>query len=135
MYIRFACGAGKTITNEVFIFDLTKCRTCWLPVQPDKENRWDSCHHHFVALQKHPAEMKLVLIDPKWWNSYYSAIERHYLAKLPDEESHHYRCNQRDADAQFAYQRNGRSVRAPDAGTRVPSKSITRVCQTSLESE
>ncbi|MFY9117250.1 MAG: FtsK/SpoIIIE domain-containing protein, partial [Dysgonamonadaceae bacterium] len=37
--------------------------------------------------KKHPAEMKLVLIDPKMVEfNIYSVIERHYLAKLPDEE-------------------------------------------------
>ena len=39
-----------------------------------------------LLYKKHPAELKLVLIDPKKVEfSIYSAIENHFLAKLPDE--------------------------------------------------
>ena len=40
-----------------------------------------------LLYKKHPAEMKMVLVDPKMVEfSIYSTIEKHYLAKLPDEE-------------------------------------------------
>ena len=38
-----------------------------------------------LLYKKHPAELKLVLVDPKKVElTLYSKIERHYLAKLPD---------------------------------------------------
>jgi S-DNA-T family DNA segregation ATPase FtsK/SpoIIIE len=40
-----------------------------------------------LLYKKHPSEMKMVLIDPKMVEfNIYSTIEKHYLAKLPDEE-------------------------------------------------
>ena len=40
-----------------------------------------------LLYKKHPAELKFVLVDPKMVEfSIYAEIERHYLAKLPDEE-------------------------------------------------
>lgn len=40
-----------------------------------------------LLYKKHPSELKLVLVDPKKVEfSLYSALERHYLAKMPDEE-------------------------------------------------
>ena len=40
-----------------------------------------------LLYKKHPSEMKMVLVDPKMVEfNIYSTIERHYLAKLPDEE-------------------------------------------------
>jgi S-DNA-T family DNA segregation ATPase FtsK/SpoIIIE len=40
-----------------------------------------------LLYKKHPAELKFVLVDPKKVEfSIYSAIERHFLAKLPDTE-------------------------------------------------
>lgn len=45
------------------------------------------CHSMILSLlmQKHPAEMKFVLFDTKGLEfNFYTRIERHYLAKLPD---------------------------------------------------
>ena len=40
-----------------------------------------------LLYKKHPAELKFVMVDPKKVElSLYNAIERHYLAKLPDSE-------------------------------------------------
>src|SRR5699024_6045489 len=40
-----------------------------------------------LLYQKHPAELKFVLVDPKKVElTLYNKIERHYLAKLPDNE-------------------------------------------------
>ena len=47
------------------------------------------CHSMILSLlmQKHPSEMKFVLLDPKGLEfNFYTRIERHYLAKLPDIE-------------------------------------------------
>jgi S-DNA-T family DNA segregation ATPase FtsK/SpoIIIE len=79
---------GKTITNEVFIFDLTKMPHL-LVAGATGQGKSVGLNAIITSLlyKKHPAEMKLVLIDPKMVEfNIYSAIERHYLAKLPDEE-------------------------------------------------
>src|SRR5690554_2491412 len=40
-----------------------------------------------LLYKKHPAEIKFVLVDPKKVElTLFNKIERHYLAKLPDEE-------------------------------------------------
>ena len=40
-----------------------------------------------LLFKKHPSELKFVLIDPKKVEfNIYADIERHFLAKLPDEE-------------------------------------------------
>ncbi len=79
---------GKTITNEVFIFDLTKMPHL-LVAGATGQGKSVGLNAIITSLlyKKHPAEMKLVLIDPKMVEfNIYSAIERHYLAKLPNEE-------------------------------------------------
>ncbi len=79
---------GKTITNEVFIFDLTKMPHL-LVAGATGQGKSVGLNAIITSLlyKKHPAEMKLVLIDPKMVEfNIYSAIEKHYLAKLPDEE-------------------------------------------------
>ena len=79
---------GKTITNEVFIFDLTKMPHL-LVAGATGQGKSVGLNAIITSLlyKKHPAEMKLVLIDPKMVEfNIYSVIERHYLAKLPDEE-------------------------------------------------
>lgn len=79
---------GKTITNEVFIFDLTKMPHL-LVAGATGQGKSVGLNAIITSLlyKKHPAEMKLVLIDPKMVEfNIYSIIERHYLAKLPGEE-------------------------------------------------
>ncbi len=79
---------GKTITNEVFIFDLTKMPHL-LVAGATGQGKSVGLNAIITSLlyKKHPAEMKLVLIDPKMVEfNIYSAIEKHYLAKLPDED-------------------------------------------------
>jgi S-DNA-T family DNA segregation ATPase FtsK/SpoIIIE len=40
-----------------------------------------------LLYKKHPSEIKMVLVDPKMVEfNIYSTIEKHYLAKLPDQE-------------------------------------------------
>lgn len=79
---------GKTITNEVFIFDLTKMPHL-LVAGATGQGKSVGLNAIITSLlyKKHPAEMKMVLIDPKMVEfNIYSIIENHYLAKLPDED-------------------------------------------------
>lgn len=79
---------GKTITNEVFIFDLTKMPHL-LVAGATGQGKSVGLNAIITSLlyKKHPSELKMVLIDPKMVEfNIYSTIERHYLAKLPDEE-------------------------------------------------
>lgn len=79
---------GATISNEVFIADLTEIPH--LLVAGSTGTGKSVGLNTIIAsilYKKHPAEVKFVLIDPKRVEfSIYSAIERHYLAKLPGED-------------------------------------------------
>lgn len=79
---------GKTITNETFTFDLT--RTPHLLVAGSTgQGKSVGLNAILVSMlyKKHPAQVKFVLIDPKKVElTLYKRIERHFLAKLPDEE-------------------------------------------------
>lgn len=79
---------GKTITNEVFMFDLTKMPHL-LVAGATGQGKSVGLNAIITSLlyKKHPSEMKMVLVDPKMVEfNIYSAVEKHYLAKLPDEE-------------------------------------------------
>ncbi len=79
---------GKTITNEVFMVDLAKMPHV-LVAGATGQGKSVGLNAIIASLlyKKHPAELKFVLVDPKKVEfSIYSAIERHFLAKLPDEE-------------------------------------------------
>jgi len=79
---------GKTITNEVFMVDLTKTPHL-LVAGATGQGKSVGLNAAITSLlyKKHPAELKFVLIDPKMVEfSIYSAIEKHFLAKLPDAE-------------------------------------------------
>lgn len=79
---------GKTITNETFVFDLAKMPHL-LVAGATGQGKSVGLNAIITSLlyKKHPAELKMVLIDPKMVEfSIYSTIEKHYLAKLPDEE-------------------------------------------------
>lgn len=79
---------GKTITNEVFVFDLVKMPH--LLISGATGQGKSVCLNTIITsllYKKHPAELKLVLIDSKQVElSLYSRIENHYLAKLPYED-------------------------------------------------
>ena len=80
---------GKTITGETFVFDLAKAPHLLMAGATGQGksvglNVMLAC----LLFKKHPAELKFVLVDPKKVElNLYNRIERHYLAKLPDEES------------------------------------------------
>lgn len=79
---------GSTISNDVFIADLTKMPHL-LVAGATGMGKSVGLNTIIASLlyKKHPAELKFVLIDPKMVEfSLYSKLERHYLAKLPDEE-------------------------------------------------
>lgn len=79
---------GKTITNDVFMFDLCKMPHL-LVAGATGQGKSVGLNAIITSLlyKKHPSELKFVLVDPKMVEfSIYSEIERHYLAKLPDAE-------------------------------------------------
>jgi S-DNA-T family DNA segregation ATPase FtsK/SpoIIIE len=79
---------GRTITNEIFMFDLCKAPHL-LMSGATGQGKSVGLNAIITSLlyKKHPAELKFVLIDPKMVEfNIYAAIERHYLAKLPGEE-------------------------------------------------
>jgi S-DNA-T family DNA segregation ATPase FtsK/SpoIIIE len=81
------CAMGKTITNEVFMFDLAKAPHL-LVAGATGQGKSVGLNAILTSLlyKKHPAEMKIVLVDPKMVEfSVYKTIERHFLAALPEE--------------------------------------------------
>ena len=79
---------GRTITNEVFMVDLTKAPHL-LVAGATGQGKSVGLNAAITSLlyKKHPAELKFVLIDPKMVEfSIYSSIEKHFLAELPDAE-------------------------------------------------
>ena len=79
---------GKTISNEVYVFDLAKMPHV-LMAGATGQGKSVGLNAILTSLlyKKHPAELKFILVDPKQVElTLYSKIERHYLAKLPDAE-------------------------------------------------
>jgi len=83
------CAMGKTITNEVFMFDLAKAPHL-LVAGATGQGKSVGLNAILTSLlyKKHPAEMKIVLVDPKMVEfSIYAKIANHFLAKVPDENA------------------------------------------------
>ncbi|NSW46556.1 MAG: DNA translocase FtsK [Bacteroidales bacterium] len=79
---------GKTIQNEVFVFDLAKAPHL-LVAGATGQGKSVGLNAIITSLlyKKHPSELKIVMIDPKKIElSDYAKIENHFLAKLPDED-------------------------------------------------
>jgi S-DNA-T family DNA segregation ATPase FtsK/SpoIIIE len=79
---------GKTISNETYVFDLTKMPHL-LVAGATGQGKSVGLNTIIASLlyKKHPSQLKLVLIDPKKVElTLYSKIEKHYLAKIPDTE-------------------------------------------------
>ncbi|MFY1046233.1 DNA translocase FtsK [Chryseobacterium sp. GP-SGM7] len=79
---------GKTISNEVFMADLSKMPHL-LMAGATGQGKSVGINAILTSLlyKKHPSELKFVMVDPKKVElSLYSKIERHYLAKLPDSD-------------------------------------------------
>lgn len=80
---------GKTITNEVFMFDLCKAPHL-LVAGATGQGKSVGLNAIITSLlyKKHPSELKFVMVDPKMVEfSIYAKIERHYLAKLPNADN------------------------------------------------
>ncbi len=79
---------GRTITNEIFMVDLTKMPHL-LVAGATGQGKSVGLNAIITSLlyKKHPAYLKFVLVDPKKVEfNIYSKIEKHFLAKLPDGE-------------------------------------------------
>jgi S-DNA-T family DNA segregation ATPase FtsK/SpoIIIE len=79
---------GRTITNETYVFDLTKLPHL-LVAGSTGQGKSVGLNAILVSIlyKKHPAQVKFVLVDPKKVElTLYNKIERHFLAKLPGEE-------------------------------------------------
>ncbi len=79
---------GKSISNETHVFDLAKMPHL-LMAGATGQGKSVGLNAMLVSLlyKKHPAQLKFVLVDPKKVElTLYNRIERHFLAKLPDEE-------------------------------------------------
>jgi S-DNA-T family DNA segregation ATPase FtsK/SpoIIIE len=80
---------GKTITNEVFMFDLAKAPHL-LVAGATGQGKSVGLNAIVTSLlyKKHPAELKIVLVDPKKVEfSIYNPLINHFLAKVPDEDA------------------------------------------------
>jgi len=79
---------GKNIANEVFIADLAKMPHL-LMAGATGQGKSVGINAILASLlyKKHPSQLKFVLVDPKKVElSIYSYIEKHFLARLPNEE-------------------------------------------------
>ncbi len=80
---------GKTISNETYVFNLAKTPHL-LVAGATGQGKSVGVNAIIASLlyKKHPSQLKFVLVDPKMVElSIYNSIEKHYLAKLPNEES------------------------------------------------
>jgi len=78
---------GKTISNEVYIGDLSKMPHL-LVAGATGQGKSVGINSILVSLlyKKHPSQLKFVLVDPKKVElTLFNKIERHFLAKLPGE--------------------------------------------------
>lgn len=79
---------GVTIENKVYIADLAKMPHLLVAGATGMGKSVGlNTILASIIFKKHPAEVKFVLVDPKMVEfSLYRCLERHFLAKLPDEE-------------------------------------------------
>lgn len=78
---------GKTISNETLVADLTKMPHL-LMAGATGQGKSVGLNAILVSIlyKKHPSQVKFVLVDPKKVElTLYTKIERHFLAKLPDD--------------------------------------------------
>lgn len=79
---------GRTITNDIFMVDLTKMPHL-LVAGATGQGKSVGLNAIITSLlyKKHPSQLKFVLVDPKKVEfNIYSDVEKHFLAKLPDGE-------------------------------------------------
>ena len=79
---------GKTISNETYVFDMTKMPHL-LMAGATGQGKSVGLNAMLVSMlyRRHPSQLKFVLVDPKKVElTLYNKIVRHYLAQLPDSE-------------------------------------------------
>ncbi len=79
---------GKTISNETFMMDLAKMPHI-LVAGATGQGKSVGLNAIITSLlyKKHPSQLKFVLVDPKKVElNLYASLEKHFLAKMPDEE-------------------------------------------------
>ncbi len=85
---RLPIALGSTISNDVYIADLAKMPHL-LVAGATGQGKSVGLNAIIASLlyRRRPDELKFVMIDPKMVEfSLYAKIEKHYLAKLPDED-------------------------------------------------
>jgi S-DNA-T family DNA segregation ATPase FtsK/SpoIIIE len=83
-----AIALGRTITNELLMFDLQQMPHL-LVAGATGQGKSVGLNVIIASLlyRKHPAEVKFIMVDPKMVElTLYNKIEKHYLAKLPDTD-------------------------------------------------
>ena len=86
--MRLPVAIGRTITNEVFTFDLAKTPHL-LVAGATGQGKSVGLNAILTSLlyKKHPAELKFVLVDPKMVEfSIYKPLLKHYMAAMPDQD-------------------------------------------------
>lgn len=86
--MKLPIAIGRTITNEVFTFDLAKTPHL-LVAGATGQGKSVGLNAIIASLiyKKHPAELKFVLVDPKMVEfSIYKPLIRHFMAAMPDQE-------------------------------------------------
>ncbi|MCQ2960287.1 MAG: DNA translocase FtsK 4TM domain-containing protein [Bacteroidales bacterium] len=79
---------GRTITNEVYMFDLAKTPHL-LVAGATGQGKSVGLNAIVTSLlyKKHPSQLKFVLVDPKMVEfSIYEGLKNHYMAQYPGEE-------------------------------------------------
>ena len=86
--MRLPVAYGRTITNEVFMFDLAKTPHL-LVAGATGTGKSVAINAIITSLlyKKHPAELKLVMVDPKMVEfAPYKPLLKHYLAAMPNTD-------------------------------------------------
>lgn len=86
--MRLPIVMGKTITNDIFMFDLAKTPHL-LVAGATGQGKSVGLNAIIASLlyKKHPSELKFVLVDPKMVEfTIYKDLIRHYMAAMPDQE-------------------------------------------------
>ena len=79
---------GKTVTNELYIADLTKMPHLLIAGATGQgKSVGINVLLSSLLFRRHPSQLKFVLIDPKKVElTLYNKIERHFLAKIPNSD-------------------------------------------------
>ena len=86
--MRLPIAIGRTITNDVFMFDLAKTPHL-LVAGATGQGKSVAINAIITSLlyKKHPSELKMVLVDPKMVEfAPYKPLIKHYLAAMPDTD-------------------------------------------------